>query len=184
MKKENARLAARSLPASFAILILAAITSVSLGAPWRASQGKDEDDKGVVLKTPSGGFEFSGKVKASEIGLPVYPGAKQVPEESKNNGNLTFNLSRSGKPDVHFLVAKFETEDGVDQVRDFYKKKLGHEVTKFTEKTNDGGIAFEMRKGDKQRKYVQIKSDSGKTEIDLVRIDGVSFSDDDTVDIK
>ena len=156
-----------------------------LAGPAGLGQGKDQDNSGVVLKTPSGGFEFSGKVKASEIGLPVYPGATQVPEESKNNGNLTFNLSRNGKPDVHFLVAKFETEDSLDQVRDFYKKKLRHEVTKFTEKTSDGGMAFEMRKGEKQRKYVQIKSDSGKTEIDLVRIDGANFSDDDgSVDIK
>lgn len=173
---------------AFVFLTIVAITGVTArgaGAPRGLHQGKDQDNNGVALKTPSGGFEFSGKVKASEIGLPVYPGAKQVPEESKNNGNLTFNLSRSGKPDVHFLVAKFETQDSVDQVRDFYKKKLGHEVTKFTEKTDDGGMAFEMRKGEKQRKYVQIKSDSGKTEIDLVRIDGVNFSDDDSsIEIK
>jgi hypothetical protein len=174
-------------PVKAGLVSLAALLMMATAA-WpaapHAGQGQDQDNNGVALKTPSGGFDFSGKAKVSEIGLPVYPGARQVSDQNKNNGNLTFNLSRSGKPDVHFLVAKFETGDSVDQVRDFYKKKLGHDVTKFTEKTDDGGMAFEMRKGDKQRKYVQIKTDSGKTEIDLVRIDGVSFSDDDKVDIK
>jgi hypothetical protein len=185
MNKDLSFQPARASFVSLTILtIAAAATSWAAGAPRGLHQGKDQDSSGVVLKTPSGGFEFSGKVKASEIGLPVYPGAKQVPEKEKDNGSLTFNLSRTGKPDFHFLVAKFETQDSVDQVRDFYKKKLGHEVSKFTEKTDDGGMAFEMRKGDQQRKYVQIKTDSGKTEIDLVRIDGVSFSDDDSIEVK
>lgn len=171
--------------------VLAALSAfIALAAPlWSAArnglaQRQDQDNNGVILRTPSGGFEVSGKVKASQIGLPVYPGAKQVTDKAKDNGSLTFNLSRTGKPDVHFLVAKFETQDGVDQVRDFYKKKLGRDVTKFTEKTDDGGTAFEMRKGDQQRKYVQIKTKEGGTEIDLVRIDGVSFSDDDHVEVK
>lgn len=166
-----------------AILVLAA-TTWGAGAPRGFGQGKDQDNNGVVLKTPSGGFEVSGKAKASEIGLPVYPGAMQVPEKDKDNGSLTFNLSRTGKPDVHFLVAKFETQDSVGQVRDFYHKKLGHQVSKFTEKDKDGNMAFELRKGDQQRKYVQIKTDDGRTEIDLVRIDGVNFSGDDNIEIK
>lgn len=183
MNKDLSFQPARASFVSLTILAIAATTSWG-AAPRGLHQGKDQDSSGVVLKTPSGGFEFSGKVKASEIGLPVYPGAKQVPEREKDNGSLTFNLSRTGKPDVHFLVAKFETQDSVDQVRDFYKKKLGHEVSKFTEKTDDGGMAFEMREGDQQRKYVQIKTDSGKTAIDLVRIDGVTFSDDDSIKVK
>jgi hypothetical protein len=170
----------------FALIALFLLIGSQLraAAPRELSQGKDQDNNGVVLKTPSGGFEVSGKVKASEIGLPVYPGAKQVSEKDQNSGNLTFSLSRQGKPDAHFLVAKLETQDSVDQVRDFYKKKLGHEVTKFTEKDKDGNMVFEMRKGDQQRRYVQIKTDSGRTEIDLVRIDGVTFSGDDNIEVK
>jgi len=166
----------------FAGVLVAAFPVLSVARAH--GQGKDQDNNGVVLKTPSGGFEVSGKVKASEIGLPVYPGAKQVPESDKNSGNLTFSLSRQGKPDTHFLVAKVETPDSIDQVRDFYKKKLGPEVAKFTEKDKDGNMVFEIRKGDRQRRYVQIKSDRGRTEIDLVRIDGVTFSGDDEIEIK
>src|SRR5579859_6773666 len=147
MNKDLSFQPARASFVSLTILtIAAAATSWGAGALRGLPQGKNQDSSGVVLKTPSGGFELSGKVKASQIGLPVYPGARQVPEKDKDNGSLTFNLSRNGKPDVHFLVAKFETQDGVDQVRDFYKKKLGHEVTKFTEKTDEGSMAFEMRK--------------------------------------
>ncbi|HEY6292405.1 MAG TPA: hypothetical protein VI455_12720 [Terriglobia bacterium] len=141
------------------------------------AQGKDQDSNGVVLKTPAGGFEASGKVKASEIGLPVYPGAKSVADRDQDNGNLTLSLSRQGKPDVHFLVAKFETRDSVDQVRDYYQKKLGKDVTKFTSKAEDGSMSFEMKKANDRAKFVQIKTAGGMTEIDLVRVEGINVSD-------
>lgn len=142
---------------------------------WASGQGKEEDEHGVTLKTPSGGFEVSNAVKVSQLALPVYPGAKLV--EDKDQGNLAFVLSRQGKPDVHFLVAKFETQDSIDRVRDFYQKKLGKEVTKFTEKTEDGGMAFEIKRGT-DSKYVQLKSVGGMTEIDLVRLEGVQDTDE------
>jgi len=166
-----------------AFVVLAMALSCSNGVPgWAGqpepSQGKDEDSHGVVLKTPSGGFEVSGEVKASEIGLPVYPGAKPAADRDQGNGNLTFLLSRQGKPDVHFLVAKFETPDSAEQVRDFYHRKLGKDVTKFTQNPDDGSMAFELRKADDRAKFVQIKTERGMTEIDLVRIEGVNVSDD------
>jgi hypothetical protein len=141
-------------------------------------QAKDQDQNGIVLKTPSGGFEVSGTVKASQTGLPVYPGAKPMPETDKESGNLTFSLSREGKPDVHFLVAKLETPDSVERVRAFYEKKLGHRVTKFTEKDKDGSMVFEMKISEKRGRFVGIKSHEGMTEIDLVRLDGIEFSGD------
>jgi hypothetical protein len=141
---------------------------------WASGQGKEQDEHGVTLKTPSGGFEVSDTVKTSQIGLPVYRGAKLV--TGKDRGDLAFVLSRQGKADVRFLVAKFETHDSIDQVRDFYQKKLGKEVTKFTEKTEDGGMAFEIKRG-AESKYVQLKSAGGMTEIDLVCLEGVQDED-------
>ena len=91
--------------------------------------------------------------------------------------NLAFNLSRQGKPDAKLLVAKFETADSAAQVRDYYKSKLGGKVTKFTEDSSDGSMSFEMKADNQHGRYVQIKPAEGKTEIDLVRIEGMDLSD-------
>ncbi len=162
----------------FAVVIVVAVFSWVGPAACAQEEGKDLDKNGVVLKTPSGGFEVSGKVKASQTGLPIYPGAKPMAETDKDSGNLTFSLSREGKPDVHFLVAKLETPDSVERVRDYYEKKLGNRVTKFVEKDKDGNMLFEMKASDTSGKLVGIKSQQGMTEIDLVRLEGIKFSDD------
>jgi hypothetical protein len=162
----------------FAVVTLAADFAWVGPAAGAQEEGKDQDKNGVVLKTPQGGFEVSGKVKASQTGLPVYPGAKPMAETDKDGSNLTFSLSREGKPDVHFLVAKLETPDSAEQVREYYKKKLGNRVTKFVDKDKDGNMVFEMKETENSGKFVGIKSREGMTEIDLVRLEGIKFSDD------
>ncbi|HXJ92822.1 MAG TPA: hypothetical protein VMT20_08060 [Terriglobia bacterium] len=163
--------------------LVSAVVILAAGFCWvgptasAQEEGKDQDKNGVVLKTPAGGFEASGNLRASQTGLPVYPGAKPMAETDKDSGNLTFSLSREGKPDVHFLVAKLETHDSAELVREYYKKKLGNRVTKFVDKDKDGNTVFEMKESETSGKFVQIKSLSEKTEIDLVRLEGVKFSD-------
>jgi hypothetical protein len=160
--------------------IIAVIVLTSAVCTWAVPhrQGKDQDSSGIILKTPSGGFEASGTAKASQIGVPMYPGAKPIAESDKDSGNLTFSLSREGKPDVRFLVAKLETPDSVEQVRAFYQKKLGKRVTKFVEKDKDGSMVFEIKLSENSGRFVGIKSHDGMTEIDLVRLEGIKFSDD------
>ena len=159
-------------------LFAAAVYAWAAPALSGQEEGKDQEKNGIVLKTPSGGFEVSGTVKASQTGLPAYPGARPMADSDKDSGNLTFSLSREGKPDVHFLVAKLETADSVGQVRAFYEKKLGHRVTKFVEKDKDGSMVFEMKLSENSGRFVGIKSHDGMTEIDLVRLEGIKFSDD------
>lgn len=142
-----------------------------------APRAQDQGNNEWSLKTPSGGVEVSASAKASQIGLPVYPGARVVSERDKSQTNLTFSLTRDGKPDVKFLVAKFETADAIGRVRDFYKKKLGDKVTKFEQDSGDGSISFEMKVDNQHGKFVQLKASDGKTEIDLVRIEGLDLSD-------
>lgn len=143
----------------------------------QAVPAQDQGDGEISVKTPRGGFDVSGQVKAKEIGLPIYPGATYVSDRDKNEGNLAFSLTRPGKPDVKFVVAKFETPDDMAQVRDFYKKKLGHKVTKFSVDAGDGGVSFEMRADSQHARFVAVKSSGGRTEIDLVRLEGFDTSD-------
>jgi hypothetical protein len=156
------------------------VATVMLGGslavrPACAAPGHNQDEFSV--KTPSGGVDVSGSVKAKEIGLPVYPGATYVSDRDKNEGNLMFSLSRPGKPDVKFVVAKFETTDGMQQVRDFYRKKLGSKVTRIKQDGDDGSLTFEMEPDKQHGKFVGIKPAGGRTEIDLVRMEGFDISD-------
>jgi hypothetical protein len=135
---------------------------------------KESEKKEILIKTPWGGLEAAATPDPSRLGLPVYPGARLMKDEGSDS--LSLDLSVKGKPDVHFLVGKFETPDGIEKVRDFYRKRLGKEVTKFIEKTDEGGMAFEM-KGKSESKFVQLKSANGGTLIDLVRLEGVEVQD-------
>ena len=78
---------------------------------------------------------------------------------------------------MKFVVAKFETTDDIDQVRDFYRKKLGHKVTKFSVDASHGSVSFEMRADKQHAHFVALKQSGGRTEIDLVRLEGFDISD-------
>jgi hypothetical protein len=140
------------------------------------SGDKESEKKEILVKTPWAGLEASATPDPSRLGVPVYPGARFMKDQGSDS--LSFDLSVKGKPDVHFVVGKFETPDGIEKVRDFYQKKLGKEVTKFIEKTEEGGMAFEM-KGKSASRFVQLKSINGRTEIDLVRLEGVEVQEND-----
>lgn len=160
-------------------LSLAAL-AIAVTVPARRAPAVPVQDQGndeISVNTPKGGFDVSGNVKAKEIGLPIYPGATYVSDRDKDGGNLSFSLTRPDKPDVKFVVAKFETTDDIGQVRDFYRKKLGHKVTKFSVEAGSGNLSFEMRADKQHAKFVALKSTGGKTEIELVRLEGFDISD-------
>jgi hypothetical protein len=68
------------------------------------------------------------------------------------------------------VVAKFQSSDSIEKVREFYTRKLAKDATTYIEKTDDGGTAFEI-KHKPLTKVVQIKTVDSVTEIDLVRIE-------------
>lgn len=159
-------------------LMMAIAASVAASKLAAMTPGQDQDKNELSVKTGSGGLDLKTNVKAKDVGLPVYPGATFVNDRDKSEDNLLFNLSRSGKPDVKFVVAKFETTDDIGRVRDYYRKKLGSKVTKFEENSKDGSLSFELKSDNQHARFVGLKSSAGKTEINLVRLDGMDISDD------
>jgi hypothetical protein len=130
--------------------------------------GTEPEKKEISIKTPWGSFEASVTANPSRLGLPVYPGARFL--EGEAPGSLSLDLSLKGEPSFRLVVAKFQTSDSMEKVREFYRKKLGKDVTQYIEKTDDGGTAFEI-KHKPLTKVVQIKTADSVTEIDLVRIE-------------
>jgi hypothetical protein len=158
-----------------AVTLAAVIVFASLAAAQDADQGSKKEDKQLVIKTPSMALAVSSSPDFARLGLPLYPGAKYVQDKEKNG--LDFSLNLSGKPDVRFVVAKFRTSDSREQVRAFYQKKIGKQVTKFTEKDEDGQMVFEIKQPKDQR-FVSLKAVDGRTEIQLLRLEGLEDKDE------
>lgn len=82
--------------------------------------GKKKD---VDIQTPFGGLQVRTQVDPKETGLPVYAGARQVPDEDhdSSSAHVTMNIPGFG---MKVIAAKFESDDSADKVLEFYRKEL------------------------------------------------------------
>ena len=128
---------------------------------------KSNDGKDVSVKTPVGTFEAHKNSDMSEasLGLPIYPGAKQVYDEDSAGVSMQF----PGEHQLKLTVAKFETADDFDKVEKFYQDRIGGEVTRFTQRDKDGKTVFEIKHKDED-KVVALKSLFTGTRIELVHV--------------
>jgi hypothetical protein len=125
-------------------------------------------NKEVSIKIPGGkigSIEVQHDVNEDSLGLPIYPGATRV----KDKDSATVNLGFGGEAGVRILAAKFETSDSLQDVKAFYKARLGSEVTKFTDEGSNGKTTFEIKTG-RQEKVVALEAGENKTLIQLVRV--------------
>ena len=156
-----------------ALIIVVSALSVWVGLRFLSNTVKihtEENASGkkeVSIKTPVGSFGVATDKDVSEasLGLPIYPGATRL----QDKGSVSLNFDFPGDEGVRVRVAKFETSDSLEKVKDFYKDRLANEVTKFTQKTAAGKTAFEM-KHDGQEKVVALSPRGSGTLIELVRV--------------
>ena len=167
------RTSRRGLVLTFLLAAPALVMPTALASAQQEDQSDKKDDK-FVIKTPSVALGVSTSPDLAHLGLPLYPGAKYF--EDKQDNGLDFGLKISGKVDVHFVAVKFRTPDSLEQVRAFYQKRLGKEVTKFTWKDKDGDMVFEI-KHPKDQRFVGLKAVDNQTEIHLVRMQGIDDKD-------
>jgi hypothetical protein len=139
-----------------------------------ANQDKDKNE--ILVKTPWGSLEAQAAADARGLKLPVYPGVKLL--NDKESSPLHAELQFGGKPSIKFAVGKFVTPDNREKVRAFYQKKLGKQVTKFTEKDDEGSTVFEIEQKLDQR-YVELKNHGSMTEVDLIHLEGVESDSKD-----
>jgi len=158
------------------LLILALIIVVSGLAVWTGLrylsqsfrvqvQESGAGKKEVSIKTPIGSLEVHPEASDATLGLPVYPGAKPIKEDK--GATVDFDFGKEAT--LRIVVGKFETPDPLEKVKDFYRERLGDQVTKFTEKSPEGKTVFEM-KSSQMEKVVALKSFGDGTRIELVRI--------------
>ena len=160
---------------AIALLTLALIVVVCGLAVWmglrflsRSVQVQVEDSGGgkkeLAIKTPVGSLDVGGEVDEGRLGLPVYPGATRIQKDGAK-----VNIDLPGEESVRVLAAVFETPDELAKVKQFYKERLGSDVTKFTERNHEGKTVFEIKRRD-QEKIVALHATGSRTRIDLARV--------------
>jgi hypothetical protein len=155
---------------SLALIVLVAGLSVWFGMKFLArnvqvSVDDSEGRKEVSIRTPLGSLEVKPQVDEARIGLPVYPHARRVEEE----GSASIHVGLPDAKSLRVYAARFETDDPLEKVRDFYAEQLRGRLTKSAEKTPDGKVVFEIKR-DGQEQLVVLESKRGRTQIGLVRI--------------
>lgn len=89
----------------------------------------------------SAGIEVRGKATASELGLPVYPGAKLQINSGDDKGAVSLGLW-GGAFGLKLAVAKFSSGDKFEELLDFYKRAMGgHGVVLECRAANSGTAA-------------------------------------------
>jgi hypothetical protein len=94
------------------------------GCRIHVDKGANGEDKKVQVDTPFGGVHVNtDQLTASDLGLPVYPGAEAVRGDEKHKSadvHLGF-----GEWTLRVRVVTYATGDSREQVTTFYKKALG-----------------------------------------------------------
>jgi hypothetical protein len=94
------------------------------GCRIHVDKGANGEDKKVQVDTPFGGVHVNtDQLTASDLGLPVYPGAEAVRSDEKHKSadvHLGF-----GEWTLRVRVVSYATGDSREQVTAFYKKALG-----------------------------------------------------------
>lgn len=127
-------------------------------------------DQQVSIKTPVGNFGVSKGAEADPalIGLPLYPGAQRMHDDSANV-QMDFPGNNNQGVAVGVMAAKFSTPDSLDKVAAYYRNRLGGEISKTTRDNGGEKITFEIKRQDLE-KIVALKTTMSGTEIALVRV--------------
>jgi hypothetical protein len=121
-------------------LALAAVI-FALGCSVNVKDSNDaSENHNVDIQTPVGGIHVSEAPNASDVGLPVYPGAKPREKDSSGeNKSANVNISVLGYG-VRVLALQYVSTDPQQKVVDFYKdqlKKYGTVLQCQTDKHSD-----------------------------------------------
>ena len=164
----------------FGLFFLAALP---LGAQDKKDSGKNDSD------TDQEGFGIvaSKRAGAKDVGLPLYPGAREHKDKSEDSPAVKFGLW-GGNSGFKLAVVKLESNDGPDKVAAFYRKALkkygkvldctgswkatvgnSNELGCEDEHPENGELV--LKAGTKQEQHlVGIKSSGGLTQFQLVYV--------------
>jgi hypothetical protein len=141
-------------------------------------------DKKVDIRTPLGGIHVSNQATASDIGLPVYPGARLKPNQTDNdNKSANVNISGFGYS-LRVVALQYESDAAPSKIVSFYDDQLKHFGDVLVCHTNhfdfdanvkghdggsheltcegSGGADIEMKVGTKENQHIVAVEPEGK----------------------
>jgi hypothetical protein len=103
---------------------LALIAGITGCFKVHVDKDKNGDDKNVQVDTPFGGIHVNtNQTTAADLGLPLYPGAKEVfGDEEHKSADVHLGF---GEWELRVRAVSYGTQDKPEQVTAFYKKALG-----------------------------------------------------------
>lgn len=117
MMRNDLRLA---LGIATAMVLVLAIGACSINV----QKQPDGEDKKVDIRTPLGGIHVSNQATASDIGLPVYPGARLKPNQTDNdNKSANVNISAFGYS-LRVVALQYESDAAPSKIVSFYDDQL------------------------------------------------------------
>ena len=109
---------------NLALAAAVALAAGIAGCRVHVDKGANGEDKTVQVDTPFGGVHVNtDQVSASDLGLPVYPGAESVKGDD-NHKSADVHLG-FGEWQLRVRAVTYATTDSKEQVTAFYKKALG-----------------------------------------------------------
>jgi len=109
---------------NISLAVLAGLSVCLAGCRVQVDKDSNGQDKNVQVDTPFGGLHVNtDQTTASDLGLPVYPGAAVVKGQGDHKSadvHMGF-----GEWQLRVKAVSYETNDSKDQVEAFYKKALG-----------------------------------------------------------
>jgi len=107
------------------LALAAAALSLTLAAcSINVQKEPNGEDKKVDIRTPLGGIHVSNEATASDIGLPVYPGARLKPNQSDNdNKSANVNISGFGYG-LRVVALQYESDAAPSKIVAFYDDQL------------------------------------------------------------
>lgn len=150
------------------IMALALIGWLTMLACSVSVKDKDQGDnnKKLDIETPVGGLHVNEQADVRDIGLPVYPGAKQKPKTDDDSKSANVNVSSSFFG-LKAVAIEYESNDSADKVINFYRdqlKKFGNVVQCRTDKQ---GSDISVSLGDRGSKEVSCESNKGGKVVEL-----------------
>jgi hypothetical protein len=101
------------------ILGLVFLAALPLGAQDKKGSSKNDSD----ADQEGFGIVASKRAGAKDVGLPLYPGAREHKDKSEDSPAVKFGLW-GGNSGFKLAVVKLESNDGPDKVAAFYRKAL------------------------------------------------------------
>jgi len=126
--RQTKKLRTKKLRISFQAIAVFTVGLASLAVLPACSvnvkKGQGDEDKQVDINTPVGGIHVSKNADPGDVGIPVYPGARQKDKDGDgSNKNANVDVSSFGYG-VRVVALQYESDASPEKLVAFYKDQL------------------------------------------------------------